>query len=380
MEPTILTIDDSKTIRMIIGRAFKNFACRVLEAANGVEGLAIAAREKPDVIILDITMPIMDGYETLAKLKSDADLKGIPVVMLTAEAGRDNVMRIAKMGVRDYLVKPFKEELVIERLSRIIDLQPKGKKSEAKRFDDELNILVVDDKPAIAAKVKEALEGTNWQVSGLDAPDRAIEHCCKTVPDLLLVSLSLEEDGAFSLFNSLKSSARTKSVPVFGLCVKIDTDGQSRALQQGFAAVITKPINSDELKARIMRALKLDDSGEYFRQENGALLVRFPGQFNQNVATKISAHLRSQVTEAVDSGLDKVILDLSNLEKADFDVIKTGLDVIELCKEVALAHRVVATESICQDCSSIEEANGWQFSESIDAALTELESAGAVAA
>lgn len=373
MEPTILTIDDSKTIRMIIGRAFKNFACRVLEAANGVEGLALAAREKPDVIILDITMPIMDGYETLAKLKSDADLKAIPVVMLTAEAGRENVMRIAKMGVRDYLVKPFKEELVVERLSRIIDLQPKGKKNETKRFDDPLQIVVVDDKPAIADKVREALDGTPWEVTGLTNPDETIEHCCKNMPDVVLASLSLADDGAFSLFNSLKSSARTKSVPIFGLCVKIDNDGQSRALQQGFSAVITKPINAEELKARVMRALKLDDSGEYFTQDQGALMVRFPANFNPNTATKIGAHLRAQITDAVDSGLDKVILDLSELEKADFDVIKTGLDVIELCKEVALAHRVVASPDISRDCSSIEEANGWQFSESVEDALEALE-------
>jgi len=380
MEPTILTIDDSKTIRMIIGRAFKNFACRVLEAANGVEGLAIAAREKPDVIILDITMPIMDGYETLAKLKSDADLKAIPVVMLTAEAGRENVMRIAKMGVRDYLVKPFKEELVVERISRIIDLQPKGRKSEAKRFDDPLQIVVVDDKPAIAEKVREALAGTPWQVTGLRTPEETIEHCCNNLPDLVLASLNLEEDGAFSLFNSLKSSARTKSVPIFGLCVKIDTDSQSRALQQGFAAVITKPINPEELKARIMRSLKLDDSGEFFKQDQGALIVRFPGRFNQNTATKISAHLKGQITEAVDAGLDKVILDLSELEKADFDVIKTGLDVIELCKEVSLAHRVVATPDISKDCSGIEEANGWQFSGTIEEALAALSTSEPVAA
>lgn len=128
MEPTILTIDDSKTIRMIVGRAFKNYACKIVEAANGAEGLAVAAKEKPDLIILDITMPVMDGYETLAKLKSDSEMKDIPVVMLTAEAGRENVMKIAKMGVRDYLVKPFQGELVIERLSRIIDLQPKAAK------------------------------------------------------------------------------------------------------------------------------------------------------------------------------------------------------------------------------------------------------------
>jgi len=76
-------------------------------SANGEEGLAVAAREKPDVIVLDITMPVMDGITMLTKLKSDPALRPIPVFMLTAESGREVLLQVAKIGVRDYLVKPF---------------------------------------------------------------------------------------------------------------------------------------------------------------------------------------------------------------------------------------------------------------------------------
>ena len=103
MSLKILIVDDSKTIRLIVAKAFKPYDCLVLESANGVEGLAVAVREKPDLILLDYTMPIMDGFETLTKLRSDPDLKTIPVIMLTAEAGRETVLKIAKLGVRDYL-------------------------------------------------------------------------------------------------------------------------------------------------------------------------------------------------------------------------------------------------------------------------------------
>ena len=85
----------------------------------------MAAREKPDLIFLDITMPIMDGVTMLTKLKESPDLKGIPVIMLTAESGRENVAYIAKLGVRDYLVKPFKDEQLIEKAGRVIKLEPK---------------------------------------------------------------------------------------------------------------------------------------------------------------------------------------------------------------------------------------------------------------
>jgi DNA-binding response OmpR family regulator len=78
----------------------------------------------PDLIILDITMPVMTGIEMLGKLKAESDLKDIPVIMLTAESGKENVMQIVKMGVKDYIVKPFKGEQLIERAKNILKLRP----------------------------------------------------------------------------------------------------------------------------------------------------------------------------------------------------------------------------------------------------------------
>jgi two-component system, cell cycle response regulator len=121
----ILSVDDSRTIRLIVTKAFRPYDAVVIEACNGEEGLATAAREKPDLVILDVTMPVMDGVTMLTNLKANPDLKHIPVIMLTAESGRDNVLHIAKLGVRDYLVKPFKEDQLLEKVGRIISLQKK---------------------------------------------------------------------------------------------------------------------------------------------------------------------------------------------------------------------------------------------------------------
>jgi two-component system, cell cycle response regulator len=125
MNTKILTVDDSRTVRLIVGKALKRFDCVVLEAANGADGLAVAAREKPDLILLDYTMPVMDGFETMSQLVSRPELKTIPVVMLTADGGRETMTKMAQLGVRDYLVKPFKEDLVIERIRRIVALNPR---------------------------------------------------------------------------------------------------------------------------------------------------------------------------------------------------------------------------------------------------------------
>jgi len=156
----VLTVDDSKTIRMIVKKAFKPFDCLISEAENGVEGLAFAAKEKPDLIVLDITMPVMNGIEMLTKLKEDPVLKEVPVIMLTAESGKDNVLKIVKMGVNDYVVKPFKGEQLIERAKAIVSLEPKKEESRvndsAKQYfpkDGDIQRLVIPgkaDRPVIA--------------------------------------------------------------------------------------------------------------------------------------------------------------------------------------------------------------------------------------
>ncbi len=125
MSLKVLTVDDSKTIRMIVKKAFRPYKCEIYEAENGVEGLSAVGSSKPDLIVLDITMPVMTGIEMLEKLKNVPEFKNIPVIMLTAESGKENVMRIIKMGVKDYLVKPFKPIQLIEKVEKVVTLELK---------------------------------------------------------------------------------------------------------------------------------------------------------------------------------------------------------------------------------------------------------------
>jgi CheY-like chemotaxis protein len=119
----ILTVDDSKTVRMIVKKTFEPFDCQVIEAVNGVEGLELASSEKPDLIILDITMPDINGIEMLERLKSESSLKNIPVIMLTAIKSSDKLVQIVKMGINDYIEKPFEGDQLIESTKRFVNLE-----------------------------------------------------------------------------------------------------------------------------------------------------------------------------------------------------------------------------------------------------------------
>jgi two-component system cell cycle response regulator len=371
MGPKILTVDDSKTIRMIVARAFKTFACEILEASDGVEGLAIVSREKPDIILLDYTMPVMDGFEMLNKLKANPESKNIPVVMLTAEAGRDNVLKIARLGVRDYLVKPFKEDLVVERVGRIIDLKAKNEAvAKVKRYDDPLHVLLVDDKPAILEQIRTGLSDTTWTLSGLTQAGQAVDFCTNQMPDVIVVSLSLPEGAGFMLFQMMRAAIKTKSIPIFGLSVKTGTEEQQRAQQMGFNGIITKPIDPEDLKNKVTRALSLDTSYRYFVSQDGVLLLKLPPNFNPLIANDITLNLRPKVTEGVDAGLDKLLMDMSRLTNADVNLVKLGINVTSLCQELGVRLTMIGSDAVRAECKNYEETKDWQFAGSYEEGLS----------
>ena len=122
MNPKILSVDDSKTVQMALARLFSPFECELCEARNGADGLAVAARERPDLIILDYNMPVMGGVKMLQRLRGDAELKRTPVIMLTSESSAENVATVARLGVRDYVNKPFKDDVLLAKVARVIPL------------------------------------------------------------------------------------------------------------------------------------------------------------------------------------------------------------------------------------------------------------------
>ncbi|MCX8495087.1 MAG: response regulator [Akkermansiaceae bacterium] len=122
MIPKILTVDDSRAIRMVLKRLFRPFACELFEAGDGEEGLAVATNEKPDLIILDYNMPVMDGVAMLRQMRENPELKRTPVIMLTADASSEIINTVARLGVRDYVTKPFDDAQLLDKVSRVIAL------------------------------------------------------------------------------------------------------------------------------------------------------------------------------------------------------------------------------------------------------------------
>ena len=382
MRHKVLTVDDSKTVRIIVKKAFKGYDCDILEAANGVEGLAVAAKENPDLILLDVTMPVMDGVEMLTKIKADPALKGIPVMMLTAEGGRDNVLKIAKLGVRDYLVKPFKEDVLLEKCGRILDLKPLTEApAKVRSILDPADILIVEDKPVIVQQIQEGLRHTPWKISGVATQSEAITICTKAPPDLVLISLSLPDDAAFALFRVLRTNVKTKYTPIFALVVKTETAPQQMAQTVGFSAIITKPIDLAELESKIAKAMNLDTSRRYFAVEDECLVMRLPENCSPAVLAEAANYLKPKLTEAVDAGHNQVIIDLHTLRTLHMGVIKLLFQCMQICRELAMQFALVGNAAIIAECKGFEDTRSWSFHDSVEEAKANLgKSAAAPAA
>lgn len=120
MPRTILIAEDEKHLQRLLEYKLKNSGYEVLVAGNGEDALKLAKSHRPDLIVLDVMMPIMDGLECLAALKRDVDLKAIPVVMLTAKNLENQVVRGLELGAEDYITKPFSPPEFVARIKAVL--------------------------------------------------------------------------------------------------------------------------------------------------------------------------------------------------------------------------------------------------------------------
>jgi DNA-binding response OmpR family regulator len=126
MPATILIADDNRNIRTVVKMDLESQGYKVLEATNGREALDLARENKPDLVVLDVMMPEMDGFEVCFQLKKDELLRGIPVIMLTAKTTPSDKFLGREMGADEYLTKPFDPEDLEKRIERILAARKKG--------------------------------------------------------------------------------------------------------------------------------------------------------------------------------------------------------------------------------------------------------------
>ena len=137
MNGTILVADDSLVVRAVLRRQLEADGHHVIEATDGEEAILACREHRPDVVLLDVEMPVLDGHATLARLKDDEDLRDIPVVFLTGRVDTADVVTGLRLGAHDYLRKPFEANELMARVSAA--LRTKALQDELRARNAELD-------------------------------------------------------------------------------------------------------------------------------------------------------------------------------------------------------------------------------------------------
>ena len=247
---TVLVIDDDPGVREVIGRTLTDDGVRVVAAADGVEGLRLAAELRPTLIFLDVMMPKMDGWAVLTQLKNDPALRDIPVVMLTlVNASEMGYV----LGASEYLGKPIDRD----RLANVLSKYRRGDQGG----DGPEQVLIVEDDPATREVLRRSLVKQGWAVAEAANGRVALDRVRENVPALILLDLQMPEMDGFEFLEELRNNPEWASVPPVVVLTSKDLTQDERDFLTGqVERVVQKGTYSREALLREVRRITADHS------------------------------------------------------------------------------------------------------------------------
>jgi signal transduction histidine kinase/DNA-binding response OmpR family regulator len=224
-DSVVLVIDDDADVRDLLGRHLGKSGYHVATASGGKEGLARAREIRPDAITLDVLMPGMDGWAVLAALKDDAELSGIPVIMVSI---LDDRTLGYSLGAADYLNKPVDHEKLLAALRKYCPDKSRG------------NVLIVEDDASTRDVVRRILKKSGWRVSEAENGLIGLEHLKEAEPDAILLDLMMPEMDGFEFLSRLRGQAEWRRIPVIVITAKTLTAQDHRRLKGSVELLIKK--------------------------------------------------------------------------------------------------------------------------------------------
>ena len=331
MTARVLVVDDIlANVKLLEARLTAEYF-EVLTAFNGAQALDVCQNDRVDVVLLDVMMPGMDGFEVCRRLKADPRTRHIPVVIVTALDTASDKLQGLEAGADDFLTKPVDDIALVTRVKNLARLKMLNDEMMLRAAttqqmgldaEDEVNwqnagnggrVLIVDDHPRSAQRIVDNLSRQHETIVERE-PAAALARLAELDFDLMIVSLSLSGADGLRLCSQARSLDRTRHLPIVILVEPGDDARLLRGLDMGVNDYIVRPVDKNELLARVRTQIKRKRHTDHLRnrlEESVEAAVTDP-LTGLNNRRYMEQHFRSLVGEAIERGrpLSVIVADI----------------------------------------------------------------------
>jgi len=276
MSARILVIEDNPANMELMTYLLRAFGYQPMMARDGAEGLEAALREKPDIVLCDIQLPKMDGYDVVRRLKQDMGFSGIPVVAVTALAMVGDRERVLSAGFDGYIGKPITPETFVKQVEAFVpeDLRATGpapgrthaESAPARLPQTQASVLVVDNSHLNLEFLQSLLTPFGYHVVATTNVREALQRARETAFDLIVSDLHMPVEDGFDFLREVKSDPKLKDIPFIILSATVWRDSdRTMGVEMGAAKFIARPIEPqallDEINSVLGRRIETQRDG-----------------------------------------------------------------------------------------------------------------------
>jgi two-component system cell cycle response regulator len=339
MTARVLVVDDIlSNVKLLEARLSAEYF-EILTASSGREALDILGRERIDVVLLDVMMPGMDGFEACRHIKQDPKTAHIPVIMVTALDQPADKVHGLEAGADDFLTKPVDDIALVTRVKNLARLKVLSDEmlmrasttqqmgmGAAPALDwqnagESGNVLIVEDQGRPAQRLVDTLRTVHTVMLESD-PQAALLKLAEQPVDVLVVSLSLANADGLRLCSQVRSLDRTRHLPILILVEPSDEARLLRGLDMGVNDYVVRPIDRHEMMARVRTQVKRKRHADLLkaRLEESVEMAITDGLTGLHNRRYMEGHLKTLVTQSIQSGRSLSLL------VADIDFFKSVND------------------------------------------------------
>jgi CheY-like chemotaxis protein len=247
MPRKILVIEDNEQNRILMRQILKYQGYDVLEAVDGAAGLEMAKKHMPDLILLDLQMPVMDGFAVIRELRKTPELSALKVIAVTSFAMKGDREKALKAGFDEYVTKPIDTRKFAEIVKNILPGEDVTLKKPV--------ILCVDDDPANLRLLENMLVPRGYEVvSAVNGEDALRKIKARTI-DLVLLDLMMPEMDGLQVSRKIKENKTSSNIPIIILTAYTGAESYINSLSDEVFAYLHKPFESEELVKLVRSAL-----------------------------------------------------------------------------------------------------------------------------